>query len=175
MHIGQQVQKEPWEMTSDEYAAFVGYKKSQGSRVRENWRGQHEGIVRIALIQGKPVPPEVLKDYPELLKQKGMWKMPHTGSHVDQTAEVLGKIKKPDEQIDLEQFKMGLKVEEEHGPRENPDLDVTGGDPITTGKIALAHLREDPEYYTYLAKMEEEGKQRKQRAIVEAIEKWVKS
>jgi hypothetical protein len=58
--------KQFWEMTSDEYALDSGYRKSQGSRVRESWRGQHGGIVRVALEQGKPVPLEVLKDYPDL-------------------------------------------------------------------------------------------------------------
>jgi hypothetical protein len=31
---------------------------------------------------------------------------------------------------------------------------VTGDDPVTTGKIALAHLNEFPDYYTRLARME---------------------
>ena len=45
---------------------------------------------------------------------------------------------------DLEQFRMGLDVELEHGPRD-PETDVSGNDPIVTGKIALAHLTEFPE------------------------------
>ena len=48
---------------------------------------------------------------------------------------------------------MGLGVELEHG-RRDPETDVTGDDPLTTGKIALAHLREIPDYYTRLAAME---------------------
>ena len=48
---------------------------------------------------------------------------------------------------DLEQFRMGLGVELEHGPRD-PETDVSGNDPIVTGKIALAHLTEFPDYYT---------------------------
>ena len=51
--------------------------------------------------------------------------------------------------FDLEQFRMGLDVELEHGSHD-PDTDVTGDDPIVTGKIALAHLRELPDYYTRL-------------------------
>jgi len=31
-------------------------------------------------------------------------------------------------------------------------------DPIVTGKIALAHLNEFPDYYTRLARMEEEAR-----------------
>ena len=36
----------------------------------------------------------------------------------------------------------------------------TGDDPILTGKIALAHLREISDYYTRLAIMEAEGEAR---------------
>lgn len=60
--------KEDWQMTQEEFLALVGYKKSQGSRVKENWIGQHEGIVRVAVQNRKPVPPEVLADYPDLAK-----------------------------------------------------------------------------------------------------------
>jgi Protein of unknown function (DUF5661) len=55
--------------------------------------------------------------------------------------------------FDVEQFRMGLDVELEHG-RRDPDTDVTHDDPILTGKIALAHLKELPDYYTRLARME---------------------
>jgi hypothetical protein len=58
--------------------------------------------------------------------------------------------------FDLEQFRMGLDVELEHGSRD-PETDVTGDDPLMTGKIALAHLRELPDYYTRLAVMESEA------------------
>jgi hypothetical protein len=57
---------------------------------------------------------------------------------------------------DLEQFRMGLDVELEHGPRD-PETDVSGNDPIVTGKIALAHLKEFPDYYTRLAVLEREA------------------
>lgn len=58
--------------------------------------------------------------------------------------------------FDVEQFRMGMDVELEHGT-ENPVTNVTNDDPLSTGKIALAHLNEFPDYYTRLAKMEEEG------------------
>jgi hypothetical protein len=58
--------------------------------------------------------------------------------------------------FDLAQFHMGIEVELEHGLRD-PETNVTGDDPILTGKIALAHLREIPDYYTRLAVMEAEG------------------
>ena len=59
--------------------------------------------------------------------------------------------------FDLEQFRMGMDVELEHGLQ---DLltDVTHDDPTVTGKIALAHLHEFPDYYTRLAHMEEAAK-----------------
>jgi hypothetical protein len=59
--------------------------------------------------------------------------------------------------VDLEQLRMGLGVEMEHSDS-NPTTDVTHGDPITTGKIAWAHLNEFPDYYTRLADMEREAK-----------------
>ncbi len=58
--------------------------------------------------------------------------------------------------FDVEQFRMGLDVELEHGRRE-VDTNVTDDDEITTGKIARAHLNEYPDYYTRLAKMEAEA------------------
>ena len=54
---------------------------------------------------------------------------------------------------DLEQFRMGLEVELEHGSRD-PVSNVTNSDELLTGKIALAHLKEFPDYYTRLATME---------------------
>ena len=59
--------------------------------------------------------------------------------------------------FDVEQFRRGLEVELEHGLRD-PSTDVTGDDPVMTGKIALAHLNEFPDYYTRLERMEEEAK-----------------
>ncbi|KAF0234016.1 MAG: hypothetical protein FD177_1166 [Desulfovibrionaceae bacterium] len=59
--------------------------------------------------------------------------------------------------FDTEQFRMGLNVELEHGLID-PSTDVTGNDPILTGKIALAHLNEFADYYTRLKTMEQEAK-----------------
>lgn len=55
------------------------------------------------------------------------------------------------------QFRAGLCVELEHGTV-NQQTNVTNDDLLLTGKIALAHLTEFPDYYTRLAKMEEEAK-----------------
>jgi hypothetical protein len=56
----------------------------------------------------------------------------------------------------LEQFRMGMDVELEHGTAD-PQTNVTGDDVIMTAKIARAHLNEFPDYYTRLAKMEAEA------------------
>lgn len=58
--------------------------------------------------------------------------------------------------FDVEQFRMGMDVELEHGLADS-NTNVTNDDPLMTGKIALAHLNELPDYYTRLEKMEEEG------------------
>jgi len=57
---------------------------------------------------------------------------------------------------DVEQFRMGMDVELEHG-KVDPHTNVTNDDPLITGKIALAHLNEFPDYYTRLDKMEKEA------------------
>jgi hypothetical protein len=59
--------------------------------------------------------------------------------------------------VDLEQFRMGLAVEMEHGSV-SPATDVTHDDAEMTGKIALAHLNEIADYYTRLASMEKAAK-----------------
>lgn len=58
--------------------------------------------------------------------------------------------------FDVEQFRMGMDVELEHGTRD-PNTNVTDDDPLMTGKIALAHLNEFPDYYTRLDRMEKEA------------------
>jgi hypothetical protein len=57
---------------------------------------------------------------------------------------------------DLDQFRRGLAVELEHGSHD-PRTNVTNNDPLVTAKIAWAHLKEIPDYYTRLAKMESEA------------------
>ena len=60
------------------------------------------------------------------------------------------------ERFDLEQFRAGMDVEFEHGSHD-PQTDVTHDDPIVTGKIALAHMKEFPDYYERLERMEAEA------------------
>ena len=61
------------------------------------------------------------------------------------------------DKCDVEQFHAGLLVELEHGT-DVQATNVTDDDPLITGKIALAHLAEFPDYYTRLKKMEQEAK-----------------
>ena len=56
----------------------------------------------------------------------------------------------------LEQFRMGMDVELEHG-RTNKKTNVTNDNPLLTGKIALAHLNEFPDYYTRLERLEKQA------------------
>ncbi len=58
--------------------------------------------------------------------------------------------------FDVEQFRMGMDVELEHGTHD-PETNVTDDDVEVTAKIARAHLNEFPDYYTRLAAMESEA------------------
>ena len=78
----------------------------------------------------------------------------------EQAREVGDKLGIDWTRINLNQFRMGLDVELEHGLIK-PSTDVTADDPILTGKIALAHLNEFADYYTRLDKMEQEAKKEK--------------
>ena len=60
--------------------------------------------------------------------------------------------------FDVDQFRRGMDVELEHGLCDS-ETNVSSDDPVTTGKIALAHLNEFDDYYTRLAKMEQEAKE----------------
>jgi len=74
-----------------------------------------------------------------------------------QEAEAVGKelgIKW--DKFDVDQFRRGMDVELEHGTRDS-STNVTNDDPVMTGKIALAHLNEFPDYYDRLEEMEEEA------------------
>jgi hypothetical protein len=60
--------------------------------------------------------------------------------------------------FDLDEFRAGMDVELEHGIHD-PATNVTNDDAVVTGKIALAHLNEFPDYYVRLEKMEAEARQ----------------
>ena len=58
--------------------------------------------------------------------------------------------------FDVEQLRIGMEVEFEHGSHD-PQTNVTDDDPVVTGKIALAHLKEFADYYVRLQQMEAEA------------------
>ena len=60
------------------------------------------------------------------------------------------------DKFDVDQFRRGMDVELEHGTTDET-TNVTNDDPMMTGKIALAHLNEFPDYYDRLEKMEKEA------------------
>lgn len=70
--------------------------------------------------------------------------------------EIGGRIGVDWTRIPIDEFRMGLSVELEHGAHD-PETDVTEDDLLLTGKIALAHLKEFPDYYSRLARMEAEA------------------
>lgn len=79
--------------------------------------------------------------------------------------------------IDLEQFRMGLEVELEHGGL-HPETNVTNDDAVMTAKIALAHLMDIPDYYARLNKMEHKAeryweRKRKEEQLREKLKEGV--
>lgn len=80
-------------------------------------------------------------------------KQSFTAEEAKQIGDILGITW---QKFDVDQFRMGIDVELEHGLRD-PETNVTGDDPIMTGKIAWAHLKEFPDYYTRLRVMEKEA------------------
>lgn len=69
---------------------------------------------------------------------------------------ILAEVNTKGMEIPLEEFRVGLEVELEHGTRYK-DANVTNNHPILTGKIVLAHLKEAMDYYKRLEVAELEG------------------
>ena len=59
--------------------------------------------------------------------------------------------------FEIDEFRAGMDVELEHGSHDL-GTNVTDDDAVITGKIALAHLNEFPDYYVRLEKMEAEAR-----------------
>jgi hypothetical protein len=75
---------------------------------------------------------------------------------VDEAREIGDQLGLDWTRVDLSQFRSGLDVEFEHGARD-PETNVTNDDLVLTGKIAWAHLKEFPDYYTRLEQLEAEA------------------
>ena len=60
--------------------------------------------------------------------------------------------------VSIQEFRAGLAVELEHGAHDR-ETNVTNDDELMTGKIALAHLKEFPDYYTRLAQLEKDAEE----------------
>ena len=75
---------------------------------------------------------------------------------VEEAQELGRKIGVDWTRIPVEEFRRGLSVELEHGLHD-PQTNVTNDDIVVTAKIALAHLKEFPDYYTRLDKLESEA------------------
>jgi len=61
--------------------------------------------------------------------------------------------------VPVDEFRRGLEVEQEHGSLWGEATNITNNDVLLTGKIAWAHLKEIPDYYTRLDEMEAEAEQ----------------
>ena len=59
-------------------------------------------------------------------------------------------------EVDINEFTKGVNIEFEHGTK-YPETNVTNNDKKLTGKIAWAHLKEFPDYYTRLEKLEKKA------------------
>jgi hypothetical protein len=85
------------------------------------------------------------------------WTMLRKAEITRQEAEaILAEIETGDMKVSVENFRIGLEVELEHGMR-FPEANVTNNHPILTGKIVLAHFKETSDYYQRLEVAEVEG------------------
>ncbi len=75
---------------------------------------------------------------------------------LEEAKTILAELEVAEMKIKLEDFKLGLEVELEHGIR-FPEANVTNNHPILTGKIVLAHFKESLDYYQRLEVAEIEG------------------
>lgn len=90
---------------------------------------------------------KLVEKYLNLIEQENIKK-----SFTTEEAKKIGdKIGVDWNKIELEQFRKGCDIELEHGTID-PQTNVTNDDPIMTGKIALAHLKERVDYYILLDK-----------------------
>jgi hypothetical protein len=75
---------------------------------------------------------------------------------VKEAAKILKIVNVEKMKIPVDDFRMGLEVELEHGTRFQ-DANITNNHPLLTGKIVLAHLKETMDYYRRIDVAEIEG------------------
>ncbi|GIM30039.1 hypothetical protein CPJCM30710_27050 [Clostridium polyendosporum] len=109
-------------------------------------------VVRLIPIYFYYVPDKMLIPYRFAINSE----ISKTTFTTEEAIEIAKQLNIDFSKFDIEQFRMGLDVELEHG-KKDAATNVTNDDPIITGKIALAHLNEFPDYYTRLAKLEVEA------------------
>ena len=68
---------------------------------------------------------------------------------------VIGDFKN---EISKKQMRKGIEVEQEHNGEVSKSTNIAKGNQRKVAKIAVAHLKEIPDYYSRLAKMEKEAK-----------------
>jgi len=90
------------------------------------------------------------------LKIRDWTKLEKAEVTLDEAKAILAELDTGIMKISLENFRMGLEVELEHGIR-FPEANVTNNHPILTGKIVLAHFKETLDYYQRLEVAEIEG------------------
>lgn len=90
------------------------------------------------------------------LKIRDWTKLKKAEVTVPEAEKILAELERGDMEISLENFRIGLEVELEHGIR-FPEANVTNNHPILTGKIVLAHFKESLDYYQRLEVAEIEG------------------
>lgn len=90
------------------------------------------------------------------LKIRNWTELKKTEVTTQEAEAVLAELETGDMKISVENFRIGLEVELEHGIR-IPEANVTNNHPILTGKIVLAHFKETLDYYQRLEVAEIEG------------------
>lgn len=90
------------------------------------------------------------------LKIRDWTKLKKAEVTTEEAKKILAELDTGDMKISVENFRIGLEVELEHGTR-FPEANVTNNHPLLTGKIVLAHFKEALDYYQRLDVAEIEG------------------
>jgi len=103
--------------------------------------------MRETTIHDRPAVSGAAQSHPTITRRNGF-----TEAQARSVASIIG-LDLDASEFDVEAFRRGMEVELEHG-RRDPETNVTDDDPVATGRIAWAHLKELPDYYDRLEAME---------------------